>query len=73
MNLKKPENRPTICANCTYWKRHEGESLLEQAETGECKRFPPQIILTDDGNGVCIRPSTGFKDFCGEYQPRIDA
>ncbi len=70
--VKTSENksRPAICANCQNWNE---ENNKEKNRIGECRRFPPAAVALDEESAAFIWPTTGFKDFCGEYKPRCDA
>jgi hypothetical protein len=38
------------CGKCLYWEQHE-----KIAATGECKRYPPQVVMAPQRGG-CLHP-----------------
>ena len=55
------------CGCCKHWERLNG------GESGECHRYPPQILTDVDEEGkqglFSVSPQTDLTDNCGEYKP----
>jgi hypothetical protein len=67
------KNVPTVCRYCEFWDCREQDATGGKTE-GACKRYPPSVVVCDDeGTGLCVRPSTSWDDYCGEWRIRIDA
>lgn len=67
----EPKGLSGVCANCRFWAK-DSDSHVEKP-TGQCKRYPPIVCLTDDGHGMCLYPATESIDWCGEFAVRVDA
>lgn len=64
MNLKKLTDVLPTCERCRHWRE-----LTDAGDTeryGECGRFPPKAVLTDEGI-ASIRPLTTPDETCGEF------
>lgn len=67
--------KPEACLNCKFWLK-TGESRSDVA-SGECHRYPPQIIGHDNGPNSQAWPILLAGSYCGEYkekpcEPTID-
>lgn len=51
---------PRVCWNCKYWK-------LLNADTGECHRYPPQIVVLDVNEIDAFFPLCSSWDYCAEW------
>ena len=40
---------------------------------GDCRRFPPRIIVLSDYQIESVFPQTDIGDFCGEWKPILDS
>lgn len=53
------------CNSCEHWNR-------DDSYVGECRRYPPQIIIGVDDDGeefpMSMWPSTENVDGCGEFK-----
>lgn len=75
MGVKKREKGkdvPRVCGNCFFWEKHEPEPGGKPVDSGSCNRFPPTVILVEEG-GTCVWPSTSPINYCGEFKLRVDA
>lgn len=53
------------CGNCKY-------ALLVEAEGSiQCRRFPPQVLLMQDGRVHGFFPPMPEHGWCGEHRPAI--
>jgi hypothetical protein len=54
------------CGECRYWKPHVAR---EDWPDGLCRRWPPNMIVTDAGEVVeeSRWPCTERNDWCGEF------
>lgn len=60
-------DKAVVCGNCVFWSRcvsHDMENY------GYCKRYPPTITNSGQGNAECHRPLMMFDDWCGEYKEK---
>ena len=56
-----PENTEgACCMTCRFWRR---DGLA--GDDGFCRRYPPFTLPNGEW-----QPSTGWKDWCGEYAPK---
>lgn len=64
-------DRPT-CETCRFWRRLDGEEVLDGQ--GECRRHAPSptLEIRDDGYGA-LWPETWDEDWCGEHEPATPA
>lgn len=66
MGIKQEDKMSLLnCGHCTYWNKLEGAG----GNTGECKRFPPQV--TDDP-GPPRFPWCDGEMFCAEFAQNDD-
>ena len=51
------------CENCRFWRQRE-----KYADTGYCRRYPPQMTLNEGGHRWDTVPRTDVApdDWCGE-------
>ena len=64
--IEPGEGRLT-CINCKWWCKTNPPG----ANTGECRRYPPQIVEEKHTGGMIIHskwPRTGAMNFCGEWK-----
>ena len=54
------------CATCWYFRADEPDAV-GKVRTGECRRKPPKFPKRGGGRW----PTTGVRDWCGEYRSRI--
>jgi len=54
-----------ICETCDVWQWSE-----ENLQRGECRRFPPQIIVNKKGGAHPQQPLTSPHFWCGEWSPK---
>lgn len=59
------------CGTCMFWMPSEGASRAANLMFGQCRRFPPAIILTPEG-ARGRWPSTNRADWCGEHAILVD-
>jgi hypothetical protein len=55
------------CATCRHW------NASATADTGECRRHPPQAISFKVGDAMKFEtrfPATAGNDWCGEYEAK---
>lgn len=69
--MKEIKSIPSVCSNCKHWKKQQSDDQKESV--GECRRYPPKVIVTPEGEVLCVLPFTEFKESCGEFQIRHDA
>jgi hypothetical protein len=54
------------CGKCLYWERDENV-----ASTGECRRYPPRVVMVREGDGRETAssewPLTLSTAWCGEW------
>lgn len=57
-----PEER---CENCKFWKE-----TADDGSTGECQRYPPQLVTNSVGTVIdAAWPTVDADDWCGEWKP----
>lgn len=54
------------CETCRFW---DGRIIGLTHIPGECRRYPPQITARP-GQAMQEWPSTIYRDWCGEHQPK---
>lgn len=64
-NIAGPLNAQ--CGKCLYWEQHEGVATM-----GECKRYPPQVVMVRDAEDAQPTassewPLTLSAAWCGEW------
>jgi hypothetical protein len=55
------------CGKCLYWEQHENVAAM-----GECRRYPPQVVMVREGNDTQHTassewPLTLSAAWCGEW------
>lgn len=56
----------TFCGTCVFWMPSERVGEAPTPLFGQCRRFPPSIILTPDG-ARGRWPRTNRTEWCGEH------
>lgn len=57
------------CKTCRFFVRY----VAEDVKAGSCHRFPPQLYVSEDGNGTfesAAFPEVKESDWCGEHRER---
>jgi hypothetical protein len=66
MKNRSPLSDPDVqCNTCVYWVRSTNHQNTT-GRLGQCRRMPPQIILTTHG-ARAMWPIVEFSEFCGEH------
>ena len=55
-----------VCSNCEYW-----DPEPEQVIWGRCYRYPPQAVITKEGEIDWVFPKTEARSGCGEFIKRL--
>ena len=50
-NIAGPLNAQ--CGKCLYWEQHEAAAAM-----GECKRYPPQVVMVRDAGDAQLTASS---------------
>jgi hypothetical protein len=53
------------CQHCKHWKEAIDSSATERF--GECRRFPPQVLIYSEDTPGCEHPLTAPDHYCGEF------
>lgn len=62
----RPAIEPTECRQCRHFRFSESESPMN-GDSGECHRYPMQMLPDGDG-GITFAWTPAFPDdFCGEF------
>ncbi len=72
---KKPEPAEASrisCATCAYWVRDQRHSGME-ASDGDCRRYPPQMMFSENEGPFSLWPLVEINDACGEWRARMNA
>ena len=56
-----------VCGNCLFWSRVQNPADVS-AELGQCRRFPPTIVLLPGHGPTPCQPNTPAGDLCGEWK-----
>lgn len=63
------------CDKCRWWHKEPDSDAISDEGVGECRRFPPQILENNPGDGEPngmpwgTHPLTFGYDWCGEFTP----
>ena len=68
----KPVNDRPSCATCAYWIRDARHSGMESTD-GDCRRYPPQMMFSENEGPFSLWPLVEHSDCCGEYRGRLNA
>lgn len=52
------------CKHCKYFLSNVSD------EYGYCRRFPPTVIATEDGQQEAVQPTVTDSEYCGEFKPK---
>jgi hypothetical protein len=56
------------CQTCRWW--HGPVQYASGHPWGECRRYPPQVVMTPSNSTKVEFPTTAGFQFCGEHQPK---
>ena len=59
------------CRTCKYWKEDMSNVHVENGRRGQCKRYPPQMLIPSPGQLHSMQPVTPIDDYCGEHKVKI--
>ena len=66
---KKPESPDSdSCASCVHWIEDKEPGGI--GRFGECRRYPPAVLLNSEDEPVCLWPMTDDTHCCGEFKQR---
>lgn len=52
------------CSVCIYFRKHDKKT---DTVIGICRRYPPQIVIDNDGDPMSLWPLVDDQNFCGEF------
>lgn len=65
---KKAEDGPR-CEGCVYWLEDKGEGTI--GRSGDCRRYPPTVMLDSEDVMTCAFSYTDNTHWCGEFKQRV--
>lgn len=66
---KQDKQEADRCEECATW--HEDKEPGTVGRCGECRRYPPTVMLNSEDEPMCMWPMTEASDFCGEFTQRV--
>lgn len=71
---KKPEPKVAdraCCATCAYWIRDKRHTGMDGTD-GDCRRYPPQMMFSENEGPFSLWPLVEDSDACGEWRARMN-
>ena len=60
------------CSSCRYWvPNDEPHGITSDHGWGECRRYPPQMVVAQPGKYRAMAPITTGDVGCGEHKERV--
>lgn len=66
--MTAPDYEPLSCRTCRWAEA----TVLEDGPVIECRRFPPQLVVPEEGDVLQAWPQVTDQDWCGEHASRLD-
>ena len=57
------------CDGCVYWVENKDEGSIGRC--GDCRRYPPTVLLDSKDAMICVFPYTESTDSCGEFKQKV--
>ena len=67
-DVSKESPNLDICAECVHWVENKEEGSVGRC--GDCRRYPPRVMLDSEDSVMCVFPYTDHSDLCGEFKQR---
>ena len=63
--MNKLEDDCVSCSHCCYFVVDPKDS------TGFCRRYPPNVVISNENEVYCALPVVESTDYCGEFKRKL--